>query len=97
MTGIFTDAIGKGALTEVGLDELPNEYVRECPALNFAFRRENLRGSEPIYASFAYGSDVDFSCRLNDGIYWICFVFYYVVATEWGTSSGSATWSYLSR
>ena len=42
VTGIFTDAGGKGRY-ELSPGELANEYVRECPTLNFAFRREDIR------------------------------------------------------
>lgn len=52
--------------------ELPPErageatYLRESPTLNFAFRRAAFDAVGGFDESFQYGSDVDFSWRLND-------------------------------
>jgi GT2 family glycosyltransferase len=52
--------------------ELPPEhagettYLRESPTLNFAFRRTAFDAVGGFDESFQYGSDVDFSWRLND-------------------------------
>lgn len=52
--------------------ELPPErageatYLRESPTLNFAFRRGAFDAVGGFDESFQYGSDVDFSWRLND-------------------------------
>jgi GT2 family glycosyltransferase len=55
--------------------ELPPEhagettYLRESPTLNFAFRRAAFDAVGGFDESFQYGSDVDFSWRLNDAGY----------------------------
>jgi glycosyltransferase involved in cell wall biosynthesis len=41
-------------------------YLRESPTLNLAFRRAAFDAVGGFDESFAYGSDVDFSWRLND-------------------------------
>jgi GT2 family glycosyltransferase len=41
-------------------------YLRESPTLNFAFRRAAFDVVGGFDESFQYGSDVDFSWRLND-------------------------------
>jgi GT2 family glycosyltransferase len=52
--------------------ELPPEhadettYLRESPTLNFAFRRAAFDAVGGFDETFQYGSDVDFSWRLND-------------------------------
>lgn len=44
-------------------------YLMECPTLNFGFRRAVFDALGGFDESFAYGSDVDFSWRLNDAGY----------------------------
>jgi GT2 family glycosyltransferase len=52
--------------------ELPRQrvgeplYLRECPTLNFAFRRVAFDAVAGFDENFAYGSDVDFTWRLHD-------------------------------
>jgi GT2 family glycosyltransferase len=44
-------------------------YLAECPTLNFAFTRTVYDELGGFDESFAYGSDVDFTWRLNDAGY----------------------------
>ncbi len=44
-------------------------YLAECPTLNFAFTRSVYEQLGGFDESFAYGSDVDFTWRLNDAGY----------------------------
>jgi GT2 family glycosyltransferase len=63
----------------------PLTYVRECPTLNVAFRREAFDAVGGFDERFAYGSDVDFSWRLNDAGYRIRLVPDAVVQHDYGT------------
>jgi GT2 family glycosyltransferase len=66
-----TAGVSVGAEGQV-LYELPPDqadqaaYLREAPTLNFAFQREAFDAVGGFDESFAYGSDVDFTWRLND-------------------------------
>jgi GT2 family glycosyltransferase len=74
-----------------GLYELPAEqiesltYLRECPTLNVAFRREAFDTVGGFDERFAYGSDVDFSWRLNDVGFRIRHVPDAVIRHDYGT------------
>ena len=94
VTGISADAGGKGRY-ELGPEELAEEYVRECPTLNFAFRREVFDAVGGFDDSFAYGSDVDFSWRLIDAGYRIRRAPDAVVKHDWGTARRQRHRSYL--
>ena len=94
VTGIFVDAGGKGRY-ELDAEELKNVYVRECPTLNLAFRREAFDAVGGFDESFEYGSDVDFSWRLNDIGYRIRRVPDAVVRHDWGTPRRQRRRSYL--
>jgi cellulose synthase/poly-beta-1,6-N-acetylglucosamine synthase-like glycosyltransferase len=61
-------------------------YLREAPTLNFAFRREVFDAVGDFDESFSYGSDVDFSWRLNDAGYQIRFMPDAVIEHDYGTS-----------
>ncbi len=94
VTGIFEDASGKGRY-ELGPEELKDAYVRECPTLNLAFRREAFDAVGGFDESFEYGSDVDFSWRLNDIGCRIRRAPDAVVALDWGTPQRQRRRSYL--
>jgi GT2 family glycosyltransferase len=67
-------------------DELAAErYLPECPTINMAFRREAFDAVGGFDERFAYGSDIDFSWRLNDAGYRIRRVADAVVRHDWGT------------
>jgi glycosyltransferase involved in cell wall biosynthesis len=62
------------------------DYLAECPTLNFAFRRtafDALGGFDEI---FDYGSDVDFTWRLNDAGYQVRHIPDAVIRHDYGTS-----------
>ena len=69
--------------------------MRECPTLNFAFRRAAFDAVGGFDESFEYGSDVDFSWRLNDIGYRILRVPDAVVRLDWGTSRRQRRRSFL--
>ena len=94
VTGIFEDAGGKGRY-ELDAEELKNVYVRECPTLNLAFRRAAFDAVGGFDESFEYGSDVDFSWRLNDIGYRILRVPDAVVRLDWGTPRRQRRRSFL--
>ena len=60
-------------------------YLRECPTLNVAFRREAFDAVGGFDERFAYGSDVDFSWRLNDAGRRIRYVPDAVIRHDYGT------------
>ncbi len=62
-------------------------YLREAPTLNFAFRRAAFDAVGDFDEGFAYGSDTDFSWRLNDAGYRIRLVPDAVVRHDYGTAS----------
>jgi glycosyltransferase involved in cell wall biosynthesis len=59
-------------------------YLRECPTINMAFRREAFNVVGGFDESFAYGSDIDFSWRLTDAGYLIRAVPDAIVRHDWG-------------
>jgi glycosyltransferase involved in cell wall biosynthesis len=83
------------------LYELPPEhtgeatYLREAPTLNYAFRRKVFDAVSGFDESFAYGSDVDFSWRLNDIGYRIRCVPDAVIQHDYGTGMRQRRRSYL--
>lgn len=60
-------------------------YLKECPTINMAFRREAFDAVAGFDESFAYGSDIDFSWRLTDAGYRIRAVPDAVIRHDWGT------------
>jgi cellulose synthase/poly-beta-1,6-N-acetylglucosamine synthase-like glycosyltransferase len=60
-------------------------YLREAPTLNFAFRRAAFDAVGGFDESFTYGSDVDFSWRLNDAGYRIRHVPDAIIRHDYGT------------
>lgn len=85
VTGISEDLGGKNRY-ELTFQELKIEYLRECATLNMAFRREVFDAVGGFDEKFAYGSDVDFSWRVNDVGYRIRRNPEAVVQLDWGTS-----------
>jgi glycosyltransferase involved in cell wall biosynthesis len=69
-------------------------YIRECPTINLAFRREAYEKIGGFDERFDYGSDVDFSWRANDLGYKVRYIPEAVVAHDWGNSSANAKRSY---
>ena len=60
-------------------------YLKECPTINLAFRREAFDAVGGFDEKFAYGSDIDFSWRLVDAGYRIRSVPDAVIRHDWGT------------
>jgi GT2 family glycosyltransferase len=60
-------------------------YLKECPTINMAFRREAFGAVGGFDEKFAYGSDIDFSWRLRDAGYRIRAVPDAVIRHDWGT------------
>ena len=81
--------------------ELPPEhagettYLRESPTLNFAFRRAAFDAVGGFDESFQYGSDVDFSWRLNDTGYRIRCVPGAIIQHDYGTSRRQRRRAYM--
>jgi glycosyltransferase involved in cell wall biosynthesis len=59
-------------------------YLRECSTINLAFSRAAFDAIGGFDEGFAYGSDVDFSWRLNDAGYRILSVADAVIRHDWG-------------
>jgi glycosyltransferase involved in cell wall biosynthesis len=62
-----------------------DEYLKECPTINLAFRRDAFEAVGGFDEGFAYGSDIDFSWRLGDAGYRIKSVPDAGIQTDWGT------------
>ena len=67
-------------------DAEESSYLAECPTLNFAFRRTAFEAIGGFDESFAYGSDVDFTWRLNDAGYRVRHIPDAVLRHDWGAS-----------
>ena len=95
VAGISQDLGGK-ARYELAPEELmKNEYLRESPTINLAFHRAAYDTVSGFDESFAYGSDIDFTWRLNDSGYRIRRVPDAIVQHDWGTSRRQRRRSYL--
>jgi GT2 family glycosyltransferase len=62
-----------------------DSYLKECPTINLAFRRDAFEAVGGFDEAFAYGSDIDFSWRLLDAGYRIKAVPDAGIQTDWGT------------
>jgi cellulose synthase/poly-beta-1,6-N-acetylglucosamine synthase-like glycosyltransferase len=60
-------------------------YLAECPTINMAFRRAAFDAVGGFDEQFGYGSDIDFSWRLNNAGYRILRVPGAVVRHDWGS------------
>jgi GT2 family glycosyltransferase len=90
-----------------GADVFPNQYIGrvgeaddgsylvECPTLNFAFRRAVFDEIGGFDERFAYGSDVDFTWRLNDAGYRVRHVPEAVLRHDWGEAKRQRRRSFL--
>lgn len=72
-----------------------NTYLREAPTLNLAFRREVFDAVHGFDESFSYGSDVDFTWRLNDMGYRIRRVPDAIIQHDYGTPQRQRRRSYV--
>jgi GT2 family glycosyltransferase len=70
------------------------KYIRECPTINLAFRRETFQAIGGFDERFDYGSDVDFSWRANDLGLKVRYVPAAIVAHDWGNTNENAKRSY---
>lgn len=61
-------------------------YLVECPTLNFAFRRAVFDEIGGFDERFTYGSDVDFTWRLNDAGRRVLYIPEAVLRHDWGES-----------
>ena len=96
----MTAGVSQGLSGEI-LYELPpeqageNTYLREAPTLNLAFRREVFDAVDGFDESFTYGSDVDFTWRLNDMGYRIRRVPDAIIRHDYGTPRRQRQRSYM--
>ena len=95
-----TAGVSQGLSGEIHYALLPEHmgedtYLRESPTLNFAFRRAAFAAVKGFDESFAYGSDVDFSWRLNDIGYRIRSVPDAIIQHDYGTPRRQRRRSYL--
>jgi len=63
-TPASTDLYDRGAR-----QALQAKYLKECPTISLAFRREAFKAVDGFDETFTYGSDIDFSWRLVDAGY----------------------------
>jgi cellulose synthase/poly-beta-1,6-N-acetylglucosamine synthase-like glycosyltransferase len=70
-------------------------YLAECPTLNFAFTRAAYDALGGFDESFAYGSDVDFTWRLNDSGYKVRYVPDASIEHDYGASRRQRRRSYI--
>jgi GT2 family glycosyltransferase len=70
-------------------------YLVECPTLNFGFRRAAYDALGGFDESFAYGSDVDFTWRLNDAGHRVLYVPEASLRHDYGASRRQNRRSYL--
>lgn len=70
-------------------------YLAECPTLNFAFTRVVYEALGGFDESFAYGSDVDFTWRLNDADYKVRYVPEASIQHDYGASRRQRRRSYI--
>ena len=70
-------------------------YLVECPTLNFGFRRAAFDALGGFDESFTYGSDVDFTWRLNDAGYRVLYVPEASLRHDYGASRRQNRRSYL--
>jgi cellulose synthase/poly-beta-1,6-N-acetylglucosamine synthase-like glycosyltransferase len=61
-------------------------YLAECATINFAFRRTAFDAIGGFDERFAYGSDVDFTWRLNDAGYRVRHIPEAILRHDWGES-----------
>jgi glycosyltransferase involved in cell wall biosynthesis len=65
-------------------DAEESDYLVECATINFAFRRAAFEVIGGFDESFAYGSDVDFTWRLNDAGYRVRHIPDAILRHDWG-------------
>jgi GT2 family glycosyltransferase len=70
-------------------------YLAECPTLNFAFTRTVYDALHGFDESFAYGSDVDFTWRLNDAGYKLRYAPDASIQHDYGASRRQRRRSYI--
>jgi GT2 family glycosyltransferase len=75
---------GDGLYDEGARRAATARYLEECPTINLAFRREAYDSVRGFDETFAYGSDVDFSWRLQDAGHLIRSAPEAIVTHDWG-------------
>jgi len=89
--------VSKGASTIYDQDHdhrKGQKYIRECPTINLAFKRETYARIGGFDERFDYGSDVDFSWRANDLGIKVRYVPEAIVAHDWGNTTENVKRSY---
>jgi glycosyltransferase involved in cell wall biosynthesis len=71
------------------------EYLDDAPTINLAFRRDVFDAVDGFDERFEYGSDLDFTWRVNDGGFRIRSVPDAVVEHDWGTGRRQLRRAYL--
>lgn len=80
---------------QVGESGGGQSYLVECPTLNFGFRRTVFDAIGGFDEGFTYGSDVDFTWRLNDAGYRVLYAPEACLRHDYGASRRQNRRSYL--
>lgn len=84
IAGAVRASTGSKALYDTPVDR-DVVYLRECPTINLAFRRDVFDVVGGFDERFEYGSDVDFSWRLVDAGHRVRFQPTAVIRHDWGS------------
>jgi cellulose synthase/poly-beta-1,6-N-acetylglucosamine synthase-like glycosyltransferase len=95
VAGVAVGPEGGGGLYDEGIRRTAaSRYLDECPTINLAFRREAYDAVGGFDETFAYGSDVDFSWRLQDAGHRIRSAPEAIVTHDWGNRRRQVRRSY---
>lgn len=84
VAGAVRASTGGQGLYDTSVDN-DTRYLSECPTINLAFRRSAFDTVGGFDERFEYGSDIDFSWRLVDAGYRICYEPTAIIRHDWGT------------
>jgi GT2 family glycosyltransferase len=99
VAGTTQDMAGADVFPNRHIGRVPDagegRYLVECPTLNFAFLRTAYDEIGGYDERFAYGSDVDFTWRLNDAGHRVLHVPEAVLRHDWGEARRQRRRSFL--